>query len=248
MNSNQIYLSTIDSRAYDNAKELGLGVEIAEFCTAMNMDQLYDEIGRIVEDAVRDITPRLLHGPFNELYPCAIDPKARELAAYRFNQALDFCRNFNAKKLILHAGFVPRQYYPVWFIEESVLFWKEFLSQQPDDIRIVIENVLENDPQWMFDIVNEVKDPRLKLCLDVGHANVYSDVDVCKWIENWAPCLDHFHIHNNYGENDTHNSLFKGSIPMNEVLELADSLCPNATFTMEFIKGSEDLPWLKKLL
>ena len=39
MDKNELYLSTIDPRAGEIARKYGLGLEIAEFCTALNMDE-----------------------------------------------------------------------------------------------------------------------------------------------------------------------------------------------------------------
>lgn len=41
MNCNQLYLSTIDPGAGALARKYGLGVEIADYCTAMNMDESF---------------------------------------------------------------------------------------------------------------------------------------------------------------------------------------------------------------
>ena len=40
MKKEQLFLSTIDPNAGKTAREYGLGVEIAEYCTAVNMDRL----------------------------------------------------------------------------------------------------------------------------------------------------------------------------------------------------------------
>ena len=40
----------------------------------------------------------------------------------------------------------------VWYVEQSILFWKAFLEEDPG-VQIVLENVLEEDPQWLLDIV-----------------------------------------------------------------------------------------------
>ena len=86
LNKERIYLSTIASDAAETARSWGLNLEIAEFCTAWNMDRKFPAVDRRVQEAIRGVGSLLLHAPFNELFPCAIDPKARELAADRFRQ------------------------------------------------------------------------------------------------------------------------------------------------------------------
>ena len=179
----KIYLSTTASDASEIARRYGLGIEIAEYCTAWNMDDKFDEVHPKVMREIDDISKRVFHAPFNELFPCAIDPKARELASQRYRQAISLAKNYGAAKVIIHGGYNPWIYYPVWYTEQSVIFWKEFLKEDPG-VEIVLENVLETEPQWLLDIVKGVDDPRLKLCLDIGHVNAYSKIPVMDWLEN----------------------------------------------------------------
>lgn len=242
MEKQRIYLSTIDPEAGDIARSFGLGVEIAEYCTASNMDELFAENHKRVLEELRDVTHRILHGPFNELFPCAIDPKARDLAAQRYWQACVLAKKYGADKVVIHAGFVPNIYFPCWYTEQSILFWREFLKDTPEDLTICLENVMESDPNWMRDIVKEVADPRLAICLDVGHANVCSKIPVSGWLETLGPWIRHFHIHNNDSTADTHSHLTQGNIPMESLLRQAEGL--DASFTLEVTRGAADVDWL----
>ena len=247
MKREQIYLSTVDPRAGELARELGLGVEIAEYCTAWNMDREYPQTDERLRGALAGNPRRILHGPFNELFPCAIDPEARDLAARRYRQAIALARDYGADKVVIHAGFNPWLYYPVWFREQSAVFWREFLAEDPG-VEIVLENVLEQEPEWMTDILRAVDSPRLRLCLDVGHVNAYSPVDAAQWLRRCAPWISHFHLHNNNGTRDAHDPLFRGSIPMEELLTLAGDLCPEATFTLELPDAENSARELMKII
>lgn len=239
----RFYLSTIDPNAGELAREHGLGLEIAEFCTAYNMDERFRLVNPVVRERIRRVPELLLHGPFNELFPCAIDPLARKLAACRFEQAMELTQAFAAKKLILHGGFQPRIYYPCWYVEQSILFWKEFLQLHPGEYQICLENVLENEPGMLLQIVQGVDDPRLRLCLDVGHVNAYSDVPALQWIESWGTWLNHAHIHNNDGTADTHSALDAGTLPMEALLR---ALPPETTVTLELPEIGNAVQWLRE--
>lgn len=243
MTTDQLYLSTIDPQAPVLAKTYGLGLEIAEFCTAWNMDEQLNETTRALAPRLEGISRRIVHGPFNELFPCAIDPLARRLAAYRFRQAAKLAVDYGAGKLVIHGGYNPRIYYPQWYTEQSVLFWREFLREDPG-VTIVLENVLEEEPSMLLDIVRQVDHPQLGLCLDVGHVNVYSPIDAAEWIQRWSPWLKHFHVHNNDGTWDTHSPLDRGTLPIRALLDQADRLCPNASITLELPDGEGSLQWL----
>lgn len=233
MDKGSLYLSTIDSRAGELARAYGLGVEIAAFCTPWNLDVDLEKVDPQVRSAISGVPRRILHGPFNELHPCAVDPKARELARYRYSQAMELARDYGCKKVVFHGGFVPNAYYPSWYVQESVIFWRDFLGGVPQDIQIVLENVLEGEPEMLREVVCQVGDPRLRICLDVGHANVYSQVPVITWLETLGPWISHFHMHNNHGDWDSHSPLDQGSVPIRELIRRWEHLCPDATCTLE---------------
>lgn len=239
------YLSTIDPNASFLAEKYDLGLEIAEYCTAWNMDTDFSKTDEQVRRKIRHCTDLVLHAPFNELFPCAIDPKARELAAFRYRQAAELAEGYGATKLVIHGGYHNRMYYPQWYVEQSISFWKEFLQKDPR-VQIVLENVLEEQPRWLVQIVEGVNDPRFRLCMDIGHVNVYAGTTVMEWLEVCKPYLSHFHIHNNDGTWDTHSSLDKGNIPMEEFLQAAQRCCPDATFTLELTESEPSLNWLKE--
>ncbi len=242
----KFYLSTIAPDAAEVARQYGLGLEIAEYCTAWNMDEEFTQTDAVVRKRLEGIPKRVLHAPFNELFPCAIDPKARALAKERYLQAMYLAERYGAEKVIIHGGYNPRIYYPVWYVERSVLFWKAFL--QETDMSIVLENVLEETPDMLLDIVKGVDDPRLRLCLDVGHANAYSKIPVIDWLTEWAPYLSHFHIHNNDGSCDSHSALEQGTIPMKEFLLATQELRPDASITLEVMEAEPSVKWLEENL
>lgn len=244
MERKHLYLSTIDPEAGDVARQFGLGVEIADFCTAWNMDENLPETEKRLEGVLSGISHRVLHGPFNELFPCAIDPKARELARQRYRQAFLLAQRYGARKVVLHGGYNPWLYYPQWYREQSILFWKDFLPEIPPGLTVCLENVMEETPEMLLSIVQAVDNPRLRLCLDAGHSSAYSQIPVLEWLQTCAPCLSHLHIHNNDGTGDTHSPLYEGTIPVKELLSRAQRLCPGITATLELTQSLPSVRWL----
>lgn len=243
MNRETLYLSTTAPDAAQVAKEYGFGLEIAQFCTAWNLDEHLPETRAELAPMVEPVPRRLLHGPFNELFPCAIDPLARELAARRYRQAIAIAKEYGAEKVVLHGGYQPRMYYRQWYVEQSIVFWKVFLAEDPG-VEIVLENVLEEEPEMLTEILAGVEHPRLRMCLDVGHVNVYSRIPVTQWVEKCAPWLSHFHVHNNDGSWDTHSALDCGSIPIRQLLKQMEVQCPRATVTLELLEARPSVQWL----
>lgn len=234
-------VATISEEAPRLAREYGVELEIDEFCTAMNMDTDFEHWNNVVLDHMKYARASVFHAPFAELHPCAVDPLVRAVAMKRFSQAADLARSYGIRRMVAHGGFIPNVYFPIWYEERSGQFWKEFLSTQPADFEIMIENVLEDDPESMARMIDSVGDERAGICLDVGHAHVVSPVPVEEWISVLGSRIRHVHLHNNYGEHDTHNPPFEGSIDMNRVMALLDEHAPEASITLECLRLDPDV-------
>ncbi len=240
----QWYISNIDPNAAELARKYGLGLEIADFCIPWNMDDSFPQTDEAVKKAIEGVPRRTLHGPFNELFPCAIDPQARALAKRRFKQAVNLAERYGVSKVVLHGGFNERLYYPCWYTEQSILFWKDFAQEIPENVTVCLENVLEGTPDMLLDIVEGTDSDRIGLCLDVGHVNAYSEVPVSEWIRLWSGRLSHLHIHNNDGSADTHSSLTEGTLSIPDILTQTREISPDATFTLELSDAEESVEWL----
>ena len=263
LNRNKIYVSTIAEDAQDTAKKYGLGLEIAEFCTATNMDTITDvpecltatglEIGnfpkwdKIVRDKLDGIGNCTFHAPFNELCPAAIEPRVYETARARYREAAALAQTYGARRMVVHSGYVPLVYHKGYFHERSVTFWRDLLNDLPPDFTLLLENVLDDEPGFLTGIVREVDDPRLRLCLDVGHANtIVSEVPIIEWIDICAPYLGHLHLHNNYRQYDNHNPPDDGLIDMNAAMTRLLELNPaDMTVTIESIEAMPTAMWLE---
>ena len=236
----EVCLATIDADAFELAEKYDLGIELDQFCTAMYMDP--PEFSKYDKE-VRKLLPRakVFHGPFNELSPCAIEPRVRQVSMERYNQAFELMYSYGIRKLILHGGFVPLVYFSVWYIERSIEFWTEFLQNKPEDFTLCLENVMEPEPDYLVEIVKGVNDPRCRLCFDTGHANVgtVSEIPITEWVKKCAPYLAHLHLHNNDRSWDWHKPLDEGTINMNLILDMLDDLAPSADITFENTENSE---------
>ena len=245
--SGRLYLSTTAEDAPALAREYGLGLEIAEFCTASNMDEGFPACEERLRLSTAGVERFTLHGAFNELCPAAIDPLARALTEKRYRQSAAMAARYGAKKLVIHTGFVPRVYFPEYFIEESVTFWRSFLSGMTEELIVALENVMETSPEIPAEIARRVDDPRLRLCLDAGHANVTcGSPPLSEWIDRFAPWLTHVHIHNNDGREDAHRCLGEGTLDYAAILDRLEQICPDVTYTIENSTAAPSVDWLRR--
>lgn len=243
----RLYLSTIAEDAPEVAEKYGLGLELTDFCTARNLDGDFAKRDEAARKKIQGIERVILHAPFNELFTAAIDPLVLDVTYRRYAQAVWAAGLYGAKNIIFHSTFVPQIYFLEWFIPRSVEFWKTFLQEVPEDVCCCIENVMDPGPGPLVDIVKNVGDCRLRLCLDLGHINVASPQQSMEtWIKTMAPWVAHIHVHNNYGQQDTHNPLWDGTVPMAQVLDCLSKEAPEATMTLETTRSEPSVRWLRE--
>lgn len=246
MKKEKLFLSTIAPAAGVLARKHGFGLELADFCTASKLDVDRRHADSSISSKIWGVCQIAIHAPFNELFPCAIDPKAQELARYRYLQTVMAAKDYQAKTIVIHSGYAPSFYFDCWFEEKSVEFWRELIKKVPDGMTICLENVLETRPDPLLHVLEAVNDPRLRACLDVGHISAYSKIPAMTWLETLAPWISHFHLHNNAGDADTHAALDEGNVPMEQFLREAGQLCPDATYTLELADPMPSVDWLMK--
>jgi len=243
----RLYIATVCGQHREIIDKYGIGVELDQFCTAEYMDgskfEAADQEVRELLGAAKHCT---LHAPFNELCPAAIDPLARELAHKRLDQAAELAMHYGADKMVVHTGYIPLIYFKEWQIDRSVEFWTRFMEGKPEDFRIVIENVMEDEPYMILKMMEQLKNPNIRLCLDTGHAACISKVPVLEWLDVLAPYLGHIHLHNNNGDHDYHAPIMDGVIPMESFMEAFTDKCgDDVTMTLETIDGISSMEWLK---
>lgn len=242
-----LYLSTIGEGAAALARRYGFGLEISDFSYAANMDTDFPHWDAVTRENLTGVKSSIFHAPYSELNPAAFDPLVAEVTRRRLEQAFLLTRRYHINRMVVHSGFVPRIYHKSWFVERSVEFWRDFLDGKPPDFSLLLENVMEDSPDMLMEIVDKTGDRRLRLCLDVGHAGGYfSGTPVLSWVETAAPYLSHAHIHNNNYEEDLHDPPGKGVIDVEAVMLRIVELCPGATFTAETADLTSAVSWLEQ--
>ena len=243
MKKEQLYLSTIADDAAETAQAFGLGVELAQFCLAENMENTPQEVAESLDASLR-VPRRVFHAPFAELCPAAIDPLVRAVTKKRYLQAAALAKRYGAEKMVVHSGFIPLVYYPEWYAPQAADFWRGMLCET-DGLTFCVENVLEESPDVLLRTVELVGDPRLRVCLDVGHAFCQSG-ELAPWLDALAPHLSHVHLHNNSGAHDEHRALFDGALDMAARIRQLERLAPQATYTLEVFSARPSVEWLLK--
>ncbi len=248
----KLYVATFCEKYREAIKDYKVGMEINHTCISHLLDEEGDKRERLIGNIERDIkasepTHVMIHGPFTEIIPAAIDHRFRELGMLRVNQAYDVAAHFGLKKMVVHTGWMPFMYFKSYQAEKGAEFWQEFMSDKPSDFILAVENVLDDEPEMIKEMMEKVTDPRVRLCLDVGHAHAMTvpEYKVLDWIRILGPYITHFHLHNNDGTGDQHRALGDGTLGMKETLLAIEDCCPeDVTYTIEARKAIESLDWL----
>jgi sugar phosphate isomerase/epimerase len=188
------------------------------------------------------------HGPFLDLIPPSNDIEVSALAGNKFNRAITACNKLNIHNIIFHNGWIPTFYSDDKWITNSITFWKNIITKSPESMNIHLENVMENNPKLINEIIKGINNPRFSACLDVGHVNVYSSEKITYWFKILNVSIRHIHLHNNYGKEDNHNGLNKGIINIEEVFNNVEKHCPKATINLEIRSDiAESIQMLKNI-
>lgn len=216
----------------------GLGVEIQSFSNPDYPDEHPDGVQLHIAQ-YKEVTPRALHGPFGDLSAGSCDRLIRQVTNNRFDFAYQNAKLLGAHHVVLHHGYIPNTNTFGGWLKRSGQFWQEFLHDKDPAITFYLENLLEEDPKLMAEVVDAVNHPNLKLCLDVGHAFCHSKISVQKWIEELGERIGYVHLHDNLGDQDAHLSLGKGRLPLDQILYTLERLAPKAIWALEV--GPENL-------
>ena len=216
----------------DLCGQYGYGIEIQSF--------LEPEKVAVHQSTLGNLFPRALHGPFGDLCAGSYDPKIREVTRDRFELACGCARQLSSPDIILHHGYVPGTSSPQNWLRRCVAFWQEFLRDKEPSLKFHIENMLEWDATLISEVIDGIDDPRVDVCLDVGHCHCNSRESPLQWIERLGPRIGWVHLHNNHGVADEHLALDKGTIPMTDVCDALLDRAPEAVWSLESL--DEEIP------
>ena len=246
MKTKRLYVATIADDHAELAKKYGLGIELDQFTYAPYMEPpKYAEKEEKMRESMACSDRFVLHAPFADICAAAIDPLVEEVSRRRYQQAFELAYAHGVKRIVIHSGYINGVYHPDWYPKKAAAFWRDFLADKPDDVQLLIENVMDDIPGPIANCVAALDDPRCRICLDIGHAAVHGKVPVADFISAYAPYLAHVHIHDNDGTFDQHYPLGQGSLPLQELIEAIEKEA-KPTYTLENTHAADSLIWLEE--
>ena len=247
----KLYISTTAVDVLEQAAMYDLGIELAQFSYAPFLDENYEKFAEEVR-FMQQVSERMIyHAPFNEIYPAAIDPRAKAFAMGRLQQAYRSAASFGIRRMVVHSGYEPMVYFPQWYREKAADFFREFMEDKPEDFSIMIENQMESgeDLTLLPQLVEKIDDRRVGLTLDIGHAMYRGwNRDLKEWIDAFAPWTTHIHLHQNDHSWDWHQTLDEAGandVDIEEILLLLMDKIKTATITLEHAAAAGSVNWLE---
>ncbi|MFW6304872.1 MAG: sugar phosphate isomerase/epimerase family protein [Candidatus Saliniplasma sp.] len=207
----RICIGDLDDFKPKDLNDLSLGVELQDFVNPKLLDGDLESRVRGYQEKLEDFGHEVsVHGPFLDLSPGSPDDMISEVTRKRYMQAVDVALKLNASHLILHSQHNTAIKDPKLKekkVERQLPFWKEILEMiSGKGLVIVLENVTEDDPVHLLNLVESIDSPQLKICYDVGHSLLHSSRDIDSWVEVLKEHIGYVHIHWNLGDIDAHRA------------------------------------------
>ncbi len=209
--------------AVDFARKLNCGIEISRFGKLSEIEENFEknkkEYKAILSDFDGEVT---LHGFFSNLNVASKDPGIAAVSERRYYQSLELASEFDVSTVVFHTCFnnllKQKQYQQMYFLK-NIEFYKNFIKNFENlGITATIENVHEPNPELIRNLLAAVNSPNLKATIDIGHCNLHSNLEVSAWIKEYGIMLHHMHFHNNFTDEDAHQSLLKGTLNIEKIL------------------------------
>jgi sugar phosphate isomerase/epimerase len=177
-----------------------------------------------------------LHGPFMDLSPGGVDRKVKEVTFNRFTKVMELARYFQPKTIVFHPGYEKWKFdgnVKLW-LKSSLQTWRP-LVEKAEKIGVVlaIENVFEETPDSIRNLLEEIDSPQLRFCFDTGHHHVFSKAPLPVWLGSLGRYLVEVHLHDNHKEMDEHLPVGEGGFDFDGFFNLLSQLKVNPIYTIE---------------
>ncbi len=218
---------------------MGIGVELQNYgLTGVVSMPAWEERFSLHKAIRPKIAGRVaVHGPYMGLAYDYADCLLKEAVRKRMDMIYEAAKVLKPDTLIMHSGYNntnPQFGKDEIWMKAITGFWREEIKRYSAiGTRVVIENMEESDPDLLIEAVGQVNSGYLGLCLDVGHANIFSDLKPSEWVKRMGKWLMHLHVHDNKGDADNHMPLGKGNIDFQDLFGALHQYTPDATVSLE---------------
>ena len=188
------------------------------------------KLNKILENySVENIS---FHGPYRYFKLTVPKEKWKE-ALEDFEKAIDITQKYSGEFLVLHTNEVLEEEIDKNIIERRI---KEIVKKAEEkSVKIAVENVgirknmLYNQQEY----IELIKKYKFYSLIDIGHA-LLNNWNMEDLIEVLREDIIGYHLHNNDGERDIHQSIFNGKFDFKEIMKYVYEKTPNVNLVLEY--------------
>ena len=196
------------------AEREGLSYEVQDLFAppALNESRLFE---RYKDWYLRSGRTTSVHGAYIDVNPGSGDALFRELSRRRCRESCALAKELGAENIVFHSSCVPflRGAYLENWAQACARFYEELASEY--DVHLFIENSQDIDAKPIKELMLRTKDPRIGVCLDIGHA-CYSRCSLDQWTQELGAWIGYMHLSDNWGLFDDHIPLGEGIAQLEE--------------------------------
>lgn len=177
-----------------------------------------------------------MHGPYGSINPGSANEEVRERTVERYERVFEVLSHLRPRTVVLHAGYNERKFNgdeELW-LSQSMKTWPPFV-REAERLGVVIaaENIFEKTPRTLKALVDGIGSPNFGACIDSGHLNVFSTVDMEEWFSSLGHKIAEVHIHDNGGNADDHLPAGEGEIDFPLFFSLLKKYADDPVYTIE---------------
>lgn len=242
LSAGRLSINTFDKTAFQMARKLGWGLEVEEYLWMYSREEIAYK-RKCVSEIMSGFSRFSFHGTAVSRDVVGINNLSDEKLLSIYNESYENACFHGIDKITYHSNYLAAmQTADVW-VKRKAAFWKEFLRDKPASLHVYIENFIDDTPDLLAQLCDLTGDPRLRICLDVGHASANSSIDLCEWIAQLGKRIGHVHLHNNDGLEDKHWPLGRGVLNIAGIIECLLDQADAPAFVLE-CNLEESLRWL----
>jgi len=199
-------------------RQLGVGVEIYFNNDVIEVVHEGDvkETGRMLRGEGIECS---VHAPFMDLSPGAVDKAVRGITREKLKKTAVMANVLGAVGMVCHPGYDRWRFgeaVDVW-LEGSIETWNEVLAVAGEKLPVMLENIFEEEPDTIYELLRYFDNKNLYFCFDSGHFNLFTKVTLEKWLSMLGNKIREMHLHDNYGTRDDHMPIGMGTFPFREL-------------------------------
>lgn len=171
-----------------------------------------------------------------------------------YKKCLAVAQELEAPTIIVHSTYFPgltNWKYKDWLNSQTDLWGFIASEAKTNNITIAIENIVDERPDSIINIIETVNLSNLKACIDFGHLNLIStEKNPTEWAESMQKHLYYTHVHNNNGRYDSHSSLENGTLDYDSIFKKLFELTklPKIAIEVDTLEGiKSSLIMIKKI-